>query len=274
MPNKNREANADRRARAKRKWINSAPDSKSRSPYDRIIDGGLLWHQHMAVSALVSTHTDKCDLTAHLKTAFSQHGASYEFMLELYPHVLESPHDGDVNRLAVCTRLIGDKAVSRLLSMATNQNQSVSQAALSVLRQLEAGGARVIPDLQNILRDGPEHCRDSAYHTILNLLAHSGDVDRAAWLMDEQFAVRLLDDARTRDVTTVFLTFGTSGIDQLVRQLQGKHLRRRRTAATILGLMGDAARAAIPALKQATIHNDEVFRHKVWIALERIHKSL
>jgi hypothetical protein len=92
-------------------------------------------------------------------------------------------------------------------------------------------------------------------------------------LMEEAFAELLLDDARNVEVTTVFIAFGASAVDQLVRQMQGRHTHRRRTAATILGEMGLAAASAIPALQEATMHNDDILQNKARIALTKLRKS-
>ena len=98
--------------------------------------------------------------------------------------------------------------------------------------------------------------------------------------MDEMLAKRFLDDVelkgyQSRDEAKRIITaFGTSAVDQIVRQMQGKDFRRRRTAAIVLGLMGSDATKAIPALQEAAMQRfDGILQQQAKVALTNIRNS-
>ena len=280
MSEKSRVDAGDRLDRA-RKQFKRPPDPgprKNLMESDFATGHGLSESEYDVLKHLVSHYANKRNLTGQLtRAAHTGTRASYGFMLELYPYILESPERGDLKKVDVCSRLIGDKAFDELLLLACDQNATICKNAVAVLLQLEPPGRRAIPELQRRFREGSESCRDFVYQAILNLIFGCHDAEPTACLMDEAFAVQLLDDAARRGppwaktASTVCLSFGESAVDQLVKQMQGRHLRRRRTAAEILGWLGKVATTAISALQQAEMrHDDEILQRKARDALKRI----
>lgn len=285
MSNKSREANADRRAKAKEKWIKeksgggqsriSSASSSCIAPHASKIRPT----QRKALNALVSGHAAQCDLTSQLKSTLSELQPSFEFMLGLYVHVLESPKDGDLRNLVVCSELIGDKAVNELAALASDRRLTVYHHALLVLGWLGSLGCRTIPELLRICRDGPMSRREPAYQAVVSLIPCCNNMDRATWSVDEQFIVHLFDDIVSHQewsgrAYTALVALGANAVDHLVCQMQGKSPKRRRMAAAILGEMGTIAATAIPALQEATMHRDDVLRIKARAALKRIQRAL
>jgi len=187
---------------------------------------------------------------------------------------LYRPNSDDMRQAVRVARLIGDKALTSLISIVNGSGSDIFRAnAAKIIGRLGALGIAAIPHLEKAQLEGPKMLLAAATRSLTMLRKH-GPTPNAAKASNVTGLLDMLsspDFANRRAAKRALAALGQDAVPSLVEQLLHGRIQRQRNAADVLCALRERAIEAIPDLTRVLgISCDPLLRSKVNDAVKNL----